>query len=139
MEQIKSSTGARVLAAAGLVGGGSAALVVAWFNPVAAGFFPQCPLYQMTGLACPGCGLTRGFHALFHGDVLGALDYNALLPVYVLLFAYLAASLVSVAARGRSLSFKLFQPKALYCFLIVSLVFGIVRNLPFYPFSILYP
>jgi len=139
VEEIKSSLTARVLAATGLIGGAAAAAGVAWFNPATAGFFPQCPLYLMTGLACPGCGLTRGFHALFHGDVLGALDYNALLPVYVLLFAYLAASLVSVAARGRSLSFKLFQPKALYCFLVVSLVFGVVRNLPFYPFSVLYP
>ena len=139
MEQIKSSSTERVLAAAGLIAGASGAFVVAWFNPVTAGFFPQCPLYQMTGLACPGCGLTRGFHALFHGDVLTALDYNALLPFYVLFFAYLMASLFSTAVRGRGFSFKLFQPKVAYSFLIVSLVFAVVRNLPFYPFTVLYP
>jgi Protein of unknown function (DUF2752) len=139
MEQINSSTTERILAAAGLIGGAAVVSVVAWFNPVTAGFFPQCPLYQMTGLACPGCGLTRGFHALFHGDVLTALDYNAMLPFYVLFFAYLAASLASVAVRGRGFSFRLFQPKVAYSFLIISLVFAVVRNLPFYPFTILYP
>ncbi|MDQ3800802.1 MAG: DUF2752 domain-containing protein [Acidobacteriota bacterium] len=139
MEPIKSSASGRILAAAGLIGGAAGAFAVAWFNPVTAGFFPQCPLYQMTGLACPGCGLTRGFHALFHGDVLTALDYNALLPFYVLFFAYLAASLVSIAARGRGFSFKPFQPKLVYGFLVLSVAFAVVRNLPFYPFSVLYP
>ncbi|HYP50263.1 MAG TPA: DUF2752 domain-containing protein [Pyrinomonadaceae bacterium] len=139
MEPIKSSLTERVLAAAGLIAGASGAFAVAWFNPVTAGFFPQCPLYQMTGLACPGCGLTRGFHALFHGDILTALDYNVMLPFYVVFFVYLTALLLSVAARGRGFSFRLIQPKIAYGFLIISLVFGVARNLPFYPFTILYP
>ena len=138
MEQTKSRS-ERVLALTALTGIAAGAFVVGWFNPVTAGFFPQCPLYQMTGLACPGCGLTRAFHALFHGDVLTALDYNALIPFYALFFVYLAASLFSVAARGRGFSFKPFAPKIVYGFLVVSLVFAVLRNLPFYPFSVLYP
>jgi hypothetical protein len=138
-ETIKSSTTERILAAAGFVTGAAGAFAVGWFNPVTAGFFPQCPLYQMTGLACPGCGLTRGFHALFHGDVLTALDYNALLPFYALFFVYLAASLFTVAVRGRGFTFKPFKPKIVYGFLVVSILFAVVRNLPYYPFSVLYP
>jgi hypothetical protein len=138
MEQI-SSRSQRILAMTGLIGGASGAFAVAWFDPVTAGFFPQCPLYQMTGLACPGCGLTRGFHALFHGDVLTALDYNALVPLFALFFAYLAASLVSVVVRGRGLSFNIFAPKILYSFLFTLISFAVVRNLPFYPFNVLYP
>jgi hypothetical protein len=138
MEQTRSR-GERILALTGLIGGAAGAFAVAWFNPVTAGFFPQCPLYQMTGLACPGCGLTRGFHALFHGDVLTALDYNALVLVYALFFVYLAASLVCVVARGRGLSFKIFAPKVVYAFLFAATAFTVLRNLPFYPFSVLYP
>ncbi|HEX9959939.1 MAG TPA: DUF2752 domain-containing protein [Pyrinomonadaceae bacterium] len=138
MEQTKSRS-ERFLAVTALSGVAAGAFVVAWFNPVTAGFFPQCPLYQATGLACPGCGLTRAFHALFHGDVLTALDYNALIPFYALFFVYLAASLFSVAARGRGFSFKPFAPKIVYGFLVASLVFAVLRNLPFYPFSVLYP
>lgn len=137
--QVKSSTLERLLAAAGLLAGFTGVAIVTWFNPVTAGFFPQCPLYSLTGLACPGCGLTRGFHALFHGDILTALDYNAMLPFYALLFGFIALTMLSVAVRGRGVNFKFFSPKILYGFLIVSLVFAVVRNLPFYPFTILYP
>ena len=134
-----SSTSERILAAMGIVVGATAVSAVAYFNPVTAGFFPQCPLHQLTGLNCPGCGLTRGFHALFHGDILGALGYNALIPFYVFLFGYIALTMVLIVFRGRGLSTKIFHPKFVYGFLIFSLVFGVVRNFPFYPFTILAP
>ena len=31
-----------------------------------------CPFKVLTGLPCPGCGLTRGTVALLHGDTAGA-------------------------------------------------------------------
>lgn len=137
---IKSSPVTRVLAAAGILIGAVAAFFVAYFDPVSAGFFPVCPFYRATGLACPGCGLTRGFHALFHGDVLGALDYNALIPFYFLFFAYIGISMFLIALRGRGLSFGSFnKPRLVYGFVVVFCVFGVVRNLPVYPFSILFP
>lgn len=132
-----SSTIERVFAGAAIVVGSAAVSAVAYFNPVTAGFFPQCPLHQMTGLNCPGCGLTRGFHALFHGDILGALHFNALIPFYIFFFGYAALTLVLIAFRGRGLSTKIFQPRFIYGFLIFALVFGVVRNLPFFPFNLL--
>lgn len=137
--EIKSSTTERVLSAIGAIGMATGVFVVGFFNPVTAGFFPQCPLYQMTGLACPGCGLTRGFHALFHGDILGSLDFNALIPFYALIFGYLFLSLANTAIRGRALSWKVFKPNLMYGFFGISLIFSVVRNLPFYPFNWLYP
>jgi Protein of unknown function (DUF2752) len=129
----------RILGAAGLtaIAGGSS--LVWYFDPTKVHFLPVCPLMQLTGLACPGCGLTRGFHALFHGDVLTALDFNALLPVYVLIIGYFFISLTLLTARGRGLSFKLLQPGLLWGFLALSIAFAVLRNLPVYPFSILYP
>jgi hypothetical protein len=129
----------RILAAAGISAGLGGAGVVWYFNPSNVNFLPVCPLYSLTGVACPGCGLTRGFHALFHGDVLTALDFNALLPFYALIFGYFFVSLGMVAVKGRGLSFKIFRPAFLYGFLALSLVFAVLRNLPIYPFNILYP
>ena len=129
----------RISAAASIVAMIGGAVVVWYFNPSNVNFLPVCPLYSMTGIACPGCGLTRGFHALFHGDVLTALDYNALLPFYALIFSYFFASLVFVVFKGRGLSINIFRPKLIWSFLAISLVFAIVRNLPVYPFSVLYP
>ena len=129
----------RITAAAGVSAIAAGSVFVWYFNPSNVGFFPVCPLYSMTGWACPGCGLTRAFHALFHGDVVSALDYNALLPVFAFIFAYFLAAMILIAVRGRGLSFEIFRPRFLYGFLAVSLAFAVVRNLPVYPFSILYP
>ena len=133
----KFSNTERVLAAAGILAATTGVFVVSYFNPTTAGFFPVCPLYATTGLSCPGCGLTRGFHALFHGDILDALHFNALLPVYLFIGIYLYVALGLIVVRGRGLPFNIFKPYLLWGFLIVSLCFGIVRNLPFFPFTLL--
>lgn len=129
----------RVLAATGAVGmiGGSA--VVAYFDPSRSSFLPVCPLYTMTGIACPGCGLTRGFHALFHGDVLAALDYNAMLPFFGFLIGSGFIAMLYFAISGRRLPFNPVHPNVLWFFLILLVVFGVLRNLPWYPFTILFP
>ena len=137
--KITASTIERILAGAGVLSVGGASFFVWYFNPSTQGFFPVCPLFKFTGLACPGCGLTRGFHALFHGDVLTALDFNAMLPFYAVFFAYLFLAMILIAVRGRGISFNFLHPALIWGFLITSFVFAVLRNLPFYPFSILYP
>ena len=112
---------------------------VAYFDPSKVNLLPVCPLLSLTGFACPGCGLTRGFHALFHGDIVTAIDFNALIPVWVLIFGYVFVSLMLLAVRGSGLPMWLVGPKALFGFLIVLILFGVLRNLPFYPFTILFP
>ena len=129
----------RILAGSGVVVTTIGAGVVWYFNPSNVNFLPVCPLYSMTGLACPGCGLTRGFHALFHGDVLTALDYNALIPVFAVVLGFFFLSMVSVAVRGRGFAVSVLSPKLLTGVLVLLLVFGVVRNLSVYPFSVLYP
>ncbi|MEZ5429322.1 MAG: DUF2752 domain-containing protein [Pyrinomonadaceae bacterium] len=135
MSQTTASTFERSLAAGGILLGIAGSLAVWYFNPSTARFFPICPLYALTGLSCPGCGLTRGFHALFHGDIGTALHFNVLLPFYILIFAYVFVSLLLIVWRGRGLSFRLFTPATVYGFLTLSLLFGVLRNLPFYPFT----
>ena len=129
----------RIVAAGGATAMVAGAGVVAYFDPTKAGFFPVCPLYALTGFACPGCGLTRGFHALFHGDVLTALDHNALLPMFALLFGFGFLSMVFFAVRGRRLPVNLFHPTALWVALVLLGLFGVARNLPWYPFNVLFP
>lgn len=129
----------RVSAAFGataLLGG---AAFVAFFDPTKASFFPQCPLLSLTGFACPGCGLTRGFHALFHGDIVTAIDFNALIPIWTVVFGWGFVSLVLLAIRGRGLPMWLTYPNVLWGFLIVLVGFGVLRNIPAWPLTILFP
>jgi len=136
---MSSNTSERTLAAgaAAAIAGGSA--VTAYFDPSSINFFPICPLYSLTGYACPGCGLTRGFHALFHGDLPTALHFNALIPIWAAIFAYVFVSLVVLAVRGKGLPMWAARPKFLWTFMILLLVFGMVRNVPVYPFTLLFP
>jgi hypothetical protein len=129
----------RIAAGAGVAvfAGGSA--LVAFNDPTASHILPVCPLYVLTGFACPGCGLTRGFHAFFHGDILTALHFNALLPVWALIFAWSVVSLGLLAVRGKTLSAWWLNPRFLWTFFFVLVTFGVLRNLPMYPFTLLFP
>lgn len=130
---------ARLASAGGLVLMTLGSGAVWYFDPTRSSFFPVCPLYSLTGFACPGCGLTRGFHALLHGDLLTALDFNALIPVFAVIFAGFLLSLASVVIRGRGLVRLNVAPKLIVGLFVLMVVFGVVRNLPYYPFSVLYP
>jgi hypothetical protein len=130
-ERLTAASGVAVLTV------GSAA--VAYFDPAKANFFPVCPLLALTGLACPGCGLTRGFHALFHGDIIPALDFNLLVPVWAFIFGYVWISLLLRAVRGKGLPMWMTRPQFLWAFMIVLITFGVLRNIPVWPLTILFP
>jgi hypothetical protein len=49
-----------------------------------------CFARRFAGLNCPGCGMTRCFISLMHGDLAGAWRYN---PAGLLLFALMAAQI----------------------------------------------
>ncbi|MBV9210145.1 MAG: DUF2752 domain-containing protein [Acidobacteria bacterium] len=54
-----------------------------------------CPFRALTGLLCPGCGMTRAFCALGHGELRRAIHFNALSP-----FLYLSFIIVWVGAAA---------------------------------------
>ena len=137
LDQVPNSV--RALAAAGIGALGFGAGLVWYFDPAKAGFFPYCPLLRITGFACPGCGLTRGFHALFHGDFLTALDFNALIPLFVFILGYVVISLLSLVIRGRAVVALERNLVFLWVLIGILLTFGVLRNLPVYPLTVLAP
>jgi hypothetical protein len=99
---------------------------------------PNCIIKLTTGFDCPGCGGTRAFYYLMHGNVLAAARSHL-----VLVFAapYLVYMYVAWAA-GAMLNWKVptFRPspRAISVFLGVWLAFSVLRNLPWAPFTWLY-
>lgn len=57
-------------------------------DDIPAGKYLGCYFRRITGLDCPGCGLTRGFIALFHADFAEAFRVNALTYLVAPFFAY---------------------------------------------------
>ncbi|MGH8083223.1 MAG: DUF2752 domain-containing protein [Lysobacter sp.] len=134
---------ARHYALAGTVAAaGAAAAGGAWllrrFDPNAADSpLPGCLFYHLTGLYCPGCGMTRAAHALAHGDVMQMLAMNPLLPLLMIALPLLVLD---------SLGYRLPLPRRAIAllsdgkaWLILLGAFWVLRNLPWPPFSWLAP
>jgi len=96
-----------------------------------------CAFHAITGLHCPGCGLTRMLHALVQGDVARAWSMNPL--------AMIALPLLGVMLVQWWLA-KPLLPAWLDRFVhdgrvwvVALIVFGVLRNLPFAPFAWMAP
>ncbi len=129
----------RRMAAAGLAIVTTGVALVAYVDPTKVHFLPVCPLLALTGFACPGCGLTRAFHSLFHGDIISALDFNLLMPIWAAIFGWVFVSLFLTTIGKKALPMWPTNPKFMSVYLVILVVFGIVRNIPVYPLTILYP
>jgi hypothetical protein len=69
------------------VGMGASLLAAPLLSPHAVDSGPVlCPFRRLTGLPCPGCGMTRSFVALGHGDVGSAFAFNRLGPLLMTVF-----------------------------------------------------
>jgi Protein of unknown function (DUF2752) len=119
-----------VLASMTILGTGA---ILYFFNPGTHSFYPVCEFHEMTGLNCPGCGGTRAVYQLLHGHLVRALHDNAL---FVLSLAALAGRGAWFALRkNRSQPATPFLPPwALWTFLVVAIVFTVLRNLPIFSF-----
>ncbi|MEQ7009638.1 DUF2752 domain-containing protein [Actinopolymorpha sp. B17G11] len=102
-----------------------------------------CLLRSTTGLACPFCGTTRMVAALLHGDLTSALLFNAPVLVAATVAGYVWMSWVLERHGNRRL--RLPRPRLtpvgrhrLTGALIgLAVVFMVVRNLPWEPFTVL--
>lgn len=109
----------------------AAALLASFVWP--AGEFPRlqlCWLQRLTGVSCPGCGLTRSFCALSHGDLAGAWSFHPfgvafyLLAVALVVWPFAARRWPGLAGRvGSSRGL----PVVAIGFVVALLGFGIAR------------
>lgn len=72
-----------------------------------AGWWPGCMFRKLTGIECPGCGMTRAAHALLNGRISDAFAFN---PVGIILLplAMLAIGIEVIAwVREKPLPFRI--------------------------------
>lgn len=90
-------------------------------------FHPPCLLYQLTGIVCPGCGMTRAVFALLKGDVLFSLRQNALIIVGLLITLWLYVELL-FRAFAKKPPFTILKLKYLWIFLALVVIYTVLRN-----------
>ena len=103
-------------------------LLLLRFPPEKYHFWPPCLLHELTGIYCPGCGDTRALSALIRGDLAGCFASNVL---------FLPAILFIIATRVYPKLLR--NPYVPLAVLVIIVLFSILRNLPWYPFSLLAP
>jgi uncharacterized membrane protein (DUF485 family) len=117
--------------------------VVAFFyftiNPNEVDFMLKCPLYSTTGVYCPGCGSQRAAHHLLHFDILKAAQNNILFLIAIIgvLYHYSIPLLNSYFHKNYKSIFD--NTRNLWIALVLIVIFWVLRNIPYYPFTLLAP
>lgn len=106
---------------------------VVLFNPNVPGHYPTCPVRALLGIDCPGCGSLRALYDLAHGNVVGALDRNALLLLVLPLVVVEAVRWVLNRPPSPLLG-RRYTPLAV---LVLVTAWMLVRNIPISPFDVL--
>ncbi|MBQ8360474.1 MAG: DUF2752 domain-containing protein [Bacteroidaceae bacterium] len=91
-----------------------------------------CPLHRLTGWQCPLCGGQRLIRSLLHGDVVSAWHYNPALMCALPLLILLGGRLLFpefAAKHPRWTLACMFTGRALPVYLILAVIWGIVRNI----------
>ena len=70
----------------------AAAAILFFYDPSELALYPKCPFYVVTGYKCPGCGTLRGLHALLHGHLIQAMQFNLLMVLSIPLLGLLILS-----------------------------------------------
>ncbi|MFI5489154.1 DUF2752 domain-containing protein [Micromonospora echinaurantiaca] len=123
---------------------GAAAAVVAAgafvlrFNPTDRIADPTgpCLWHSITGINGPGCGGTRMFYYLLHGDVLQAARHHLAALVAVPFVVYLGVRWVATVWFGRELPALRLSPRVYAVYIAAFLLYStVLRNLPWAPFA----
>ena len=97
-----------------------------FYNVTGYGF--PCMIYQITGLQCAGCGLTRALAAVLQLDLVASFSYNPVWPLYVGYFAWIGVA-GGLAYVRRGAEFHLPGKTWIHiCILVAAIAFGVLRN-----------
>jgi hypothetical protein len=104
------------------------------FDPARHAFYPVCLFKKMTGYDCPGCGGLRALHQLLRGEVWCAFQLNAMVVVALPLLGAWAVQAWATGSRGSCRKAPVWI--AAWVALAVVVGFGVLRNLPLWPFGV---
>ncbi|MBN1809344.1 MAG: DUF2752 domain-containing protein [Planctomycetes bacterium] len=130
----------RAFRASLLLAGGLVFIAWVYFrDPAEPGNMPSCPFNLVTGLYCPGCGSARALHQLLHGRLLEGFALNPLMVLSIPFVAYGLASYFLKSFTGRGLPVIPSPWWTGWAVLGIVVAYWILRNVPFFPFTLLAP
>lgn len=96
--------------------------------------FLPCIFNQITGLYCPGCGMTRAVLCFFKFDFIGCFRNNLLLVPFIMFVIYYSLILsINFIINKTIISItKVFPKWLIMMMLIVVMVYGVIRNFHYF-------
>lgn len=85
-----------------------------------------CAYYSMTGMLCPGCGITRMFLNMSKLEFADAFFCNPV--VFVLMFVWIIISVFCFIGKPKFISNSKFLFTIMYISIVSLAFFGIIRN-----------
>ncbi len=99
-----------------------------------------CIFYSLTGFYCPGCGAGRACYSLLHFEFVDAFCYNPLMTILLpLIGIYLIVRVLDWMITGGNHVDRKISVKLLAWTLVLVCIYGALRNIPVYPFTLLAP
>ena len=83
-----------------------------------------CIFHKVTGLHCPGCGMTRAITSLIELNPYQAIRYNALLLLIPFYGLYWILKMKKIKKADI----------IVYILLVIVIIYGILRNIPMFSF-----
>lgn len=110
------------------------------YNPTQHAFFLRCPFKSITGYHCAGCGSQRAIHHLVHVRFYSAFRLNPFMVVSLPLVFYGVGTKIYNYILQKEHRVQLFyKPWFIYGYFAVAILYWVVRNIPYAPFSYLAP
>lgn len=106
------------------------AVIVFSYLAVSTNFELECIFKKITGICCPGCGLTRSFRCILNLDFSGAIYYNILgIPLFIgaiIGIIMLINDIIFNSDKALNLFFKICQKY--YMVIIIFLIITMIIN-----------
>jgi hypothetical protein len=83
-----------------------------------------CVFHELTGLYCPGCGITRTIVALLDFNLYQAFRYNML--IFAIIPLYIGYVWMKYKGNGK------YGNAIMWMMVVMALLFGVLRNVPMF-------
>lgn len=89
-----------------------------------------CIFYKITGLKCPGCGITRMLLSIWKLDFRSAYEANQMIFILQPVLYYFIVKNVLAYIRGQQMIYRKWENVLLYILIVLMLGFFVIRNIP---------
>ena len=88
-----------------------------------------CLFHKVTGLYCPGCGITRMIVSMFKGEFYQAFRYNMVMFVLFPFFIFFIVDYLFSVIRKKDALFRKIPSIILYILIGILILFAVLRNI----------